>query len=36
MLQRTGSLWRACTLLSLSEQLASLENDGDYYIEEDI
>jgi hypothetical protein len=36
MLQRTGSLWRASLILSLSEQLASLENDGDYYIEGDV
>jgi tRNA nucleotidyltransferase (CCA-adding enzyme) len=36
MLQRIGSLWRASLILSLSEQLASLENDSDYYIKGDV
>ena len=36
VLQRIGSLWRASLILSLSEQLTSLNNDSDYYIEGDV
>jgi hypothetical protein len=36
VLQRVGPLWRASLILSLSEQLASLDHETDYYIEGDV
>jgi hypothetical protein len=36
VLQRVGSLWRAALILSLSEQLLSLERESDYFIEGDV
>lgn len=36
VLQRVGTLWRAALILSLSEQLLSLERESDYFIEGDV
>lgn len=36
VLQRVGPLWRAALILSLSEQLLSLERESDFFIEGDI
>jgi len=36
VLQRVGPLWRAALILSLSEQLASLDRESDYFIEGDV
>lgn len=36
VLQRVGPLWRAALILSLSEQLLSLDRESDYFIEGDV
>ena len=36
VLQRVGTLWRAALILSLSEQLTSLDGESDYFIEGDV